>query len=62
MSWKKDDEVTITFESLKNAQNEAFQDGIAFAITKLKNRGLADLAEELEIETMGVALYIVKAE
>lgn len=62
MPWKKNDEVTITFESLKNAQNEAFQDGIAYVIAKLKNRGLIDLAEELEVETMGFALYIVKGD
>jgi hypothetical protein len=62
MGWQKDDEVTTTFESIKKAQNEAFQDGIAFVIAKLKNQGLVDLAEELEIETMGFALYILKGD
>jgi hypothetical protein len=35
MSWKKDDEVTITFQTLKMAQNEAFQDGIKFAASQI---------------------------
>jgi hypothetical protein len=57
MSWQKDEEVTITFESLKNAQNEAFQQGIAFAISKLRKNGQEDLATELEIKISGAILY-----
>jgi hypothetical protein len=35
MPYKADDEVTLTFSGLKQAQNEAFQDGIAFAANRI---------------------------
>jgi hypothetical protein len=35
MTYKADDEVTITYSGLKQAQNEAFQDGISFASNRL---------------------------
>jgi hypothetical protein len=35
MPYKVDDELTITFSGLKQAQNEAFQDGIAFAANRI---------------------------
>jgi hypothetical protein len=35
MPYKADDELTITFGGLKQAQNEAFQDGIAFAANRI---------------------------
>jgi hypothetical protein len=64
MSWKKEDEMTITFESLKRAQNEAFQDGIKFAasqiayylndeITILKVVSFLNLISETELYSIG---------
>ena len=35
MGYKKDEQLTITFGSLKSAQNEAFQDGINFASSQI---------------------------
>jgi hypothetical protein len=35
MPYKADDEVTLTFSGLKQAQNEAFRDGIAFAANRI---------------------------
>jgi hypothetical protein len=35
MPYKADEEITITFGGLKQAQNEAFQDGISFASNRL---------------------------
>ena len=36
MGYRADDEITITFGGLKNAQNEAFQDGISFAANRIE--------------------------
>lgn len=36
MGYKLDEEITITFGGLKNAQNEAFQDGIMFAASQIE--------------------------
>jgi hypothetical protein len=36
MSYKADDEVTLTFSGLKQAQNEAFQQGIAYAANRIE--------------------------
>jgi hypothetical protein len=36
MAYKADDEVTITFSGLKQAQNEAFQQGVAYATNRLE--------------------------
>ena len=35
MTYKADDEITLTFGGLKQAQNEAFQQGIAYAANRL---------------------------
>jgi hypothetical protein len=35
MGYKADDEITLTFGGLKQAQNEAFQDGISFAANRI---------------------------
>lgn len=35
MTWRTDEEITITFGGLKAAQNEAFQDGIKFAASQI---------------------------
>jgi hypothetical protein len=35
MPYKADDEITLTFGGLKQAQNEAFQDGISFAANRI---------------------------
>ena len=35
MSYRADDEITLTFGGLKQAQNEAFQDGISFAANRI---------------------------
>lgn len=35
MSYKAEDEITITFAGLKNAQNEAFKNGIEFAASQI---------------------------
>lgn len=35
MAYKADDEITLTFSGLKLAQNEAFQEGIAFAANRI---------------------------
>lgn len=35
MPYKADDEITLTFSGLKQAQNEAFQDGISFAANRI---------------------------
>ena len=35
MTYRKDEEITITFGGLKSAQNEAFQDGINFAASQI---------------------------
>jgi hypothetical protein len=57
MGWKKDDEVGITFGGLKQAQNEAFRDGIAYSVSRLRALGQEQFADLLEIETAGVTLY-----
>lgn len=57
MPWKKDDEVVTTFGSLKQAQNEAFQEGIAYAVSILKREEQDRVAEILELATAGVKLY-----
>ncbi len=36
MGYKMDDEITLTFGGLKNAQNEAFKDGILFAASQIQ--------------------------
>jgi len=35
MTFRSDDEITLTFGGLKQAQNEAFQDGISFAANRI---------------------------
>jgi hypothetical protein len=35
MTFKSDDEITLTFSGLKQAQNEAFQEGIEFAANRI---------------------------
>jgi hypothetical protein len=35
MAYKADDEITLTFSGLKQAQNEAFQEGIEFAANRI---------------------------
>lgn len=36
MNYDANEEITISFKSLKQAQNEAFQDGIAFAKSQIQ--------------------------
>jgi hypothetical protein len=36
MGYRADEEITITFSGLKQAQNEAFQDGISFAANRIE--------------------------
>jgi hypothetical protein len=36
MGYRADEEVTITFSGLKQAQNEAFQQGIAYATNRIE--------------------------
>ena len=62
MSYTKNEPVTITFGTLKQAQNEAFQDGIAFAINKLRNYQEAEIADILEVDLKGATLFEVPAE
>jgi len=57
MTWKKDDEVVTTFGTLKQAQNEAFQEGIAFAIHKLRDYQEAEIADILEVDLKDATLY-----
>jgi hypothetical protein len=59
MAWQKDDEVLTTFGSLKQAQNEAFQEGIAFAINKLRNYQEQEIADILEVDLKDATLYEV---
>jgi hypothetical protein len=61
MAWQKDDEVITTFGSLKQAQNEAFQEGIAFAINKLRNYQDSEIADTLEADLKDATLYEVGA-
>lgn len=54
MAHKADDEITLTFSGLKQAQNEAFQEGIAFATNRLarffdKEPNLPKIMEFLEL-------------
>jgi hypothetical protein len=62
MTYSKNEPVTITFGTLKQAQNEAFQDGIAFAINKLRNYQEAEIADILEVDLKGATLFEVPAE
>ena len=57
MSWKKDDEVVTTFATIKQAQNEAFRDGILYSISSLRAIGQIAIADELEKAAAGVKLY-----
>lgn len=36
MTYKADDEITLTFSGLKQAQNEAFKDGIIYAANRIE--------------------------
>lgn len=36
MGYKANDEITLTFGGLKQAQNQSFQDGIAFAANRIE--------------------------
>lgn len=54
MTYKSDDEITLTFSGLKQAQNEAFQEGIAFATNRLarffdKEANLPKIIEFLDL-------------
>lgn len=59
MSYSKNEPVTITFGTLKQAQNEAFQEGIAFAINKLRNYQESEIADILEVDLKGATLFEV---
>jgi hypothetical protein len=61
MSYTKNEPVTITFGTLKQAQNEAFQEGIAFAINKLRNYQESEIADILEVDLKGATLFEVPA-
>jgi hypothetical protein len=60
-TWAKDDKVVTTFGTIKQAQNEAFQEGIAFAINKLRNYQEAEIADILEVDLKDATLYEVGA-
>jgi hypothetical protein len=62
MTYSKNEPVTITFGTLKQAQNEAFQEGIAFAINKLRNYQESEIADILEVDLKGATLFEVPAE
>jgi hypothetical protein len=57
MTYTKDEPVTITFGTLKQAQNEAFRDGIAYSVSSLRAIGQFAIAEELEQAAARVSLY-----
>jgi hypothetical protein len=61
MTYSKNEPVTITFGTLKQAQNEAFQEGIAYAINKLRNYQEAEIADILEVDLKGATLFEVPA-
>jgi hypothetical protein len=60
-TWAKDDKVVTTFGTIKQAQNEAFKEGIAFAINKLRNYQEAEIADILEVDLKDATLYEVGA-
>lgn len=55
MGYKVDDEITLTFGGLKNAQNEAFKDGILFAASQVEYF-LADKVEKKKVVALLHAL------
>lgn len=61
MTYFKNEPVTITFGTLKQSQNEAFQQGIAYAIQKLRDQQESEIADILEIQTKNITLYSVGA-
>jgi len=66
MTWKANDEVVTNFATLKRAQNEAFQEGIKFAMASIQDHlNPFDTANEVMelLETLvSVELYEVPAE
>ena len=66
MTYKANDEVVTTFATLKRAQNEAFQEGIKFAMNfiqqKLNPFDTANEVMELLEALVSVELYEVPAE
>lgn len=55
MGYKKDEPITITFSSLKAAQNEAFQDGINFAASQVAYF----LKDEITIQKVVSFLHVI---
>lgn len=56
MSWKCGDKVETTFGTLKQAQNEAYAEGIDEAFQFLAKRGLREIGE-LMISEVSLELY-----
>jgi hypothetical protein len=55
MTYRKDEEITITFGGLKSAQNDAFQDGIKFAASQISYY----LKDEITISKILSFLHVI---